>query len=640
MKKLTFALMGLITGILTIHSEITLPKILSDNMVLQRDLQVNIWGLAAKGENISVTIADQKLTTKADDQGNWKVQLKPLKAGGPYEMIIKGTNELLLKNILVGDVWVCSGQSNMEFQLSQANNANEEIAAANFFQIRLFTLEKKMSEKPLANASSSKWEICSPSTAGTFSAVGYFFGRNLFSHFNVPIGLINTSWGGTNVEAWTSMETMYALPEYKLALDNLKKKNFSNNDQDVNILKDIWFKKTETDDSGKIQKWQLPETDFSSWKEMKLPQAWEGAGLPNLDGVVWFEREIELSTQEAENGINLSLTKIDDNDQTYINGNFVGETNNYNVLRKYSVPGKILKAGKNLLTVRVLDYGWGGGIYGDAKELYFETGTTKKSLAGNWKYKVGINLPSPYMTLNPNEYPSSLYNGMISPLTNFGIKGAIWYQGEANVKNALKYRTLLPNMIKDWRKNWNQPDFPFLIVQLANFDCAGSNDDGDWPMLRESQAITSTALPNTGLAVTSDIGEAKDIHPKNKQDVGYRLFLAARKIAYGETLIYSGPTYKSMKIDGPKVILDFNNTGSGLLVKDKYGYAKGFAIAGADKKFVWAKAYLTPQNNLVIYSDSVNAPLAVRYAWDNNPGDANLYNTENLPAVPFRTDTW
>jgi sialate O-acetylesterase len=640
MKKLTVAILGIIFGITSLKAEVVLPKLLSDNMVLQRDLQVNIWGWAGKGEGISVTIADQKLTAKADENGNWKVQLKPLKAGGPYEMKIKGTNEIVLKNILVGDVWVCSGQSNMEFMLSQANNADEEIAAANFPQIRLFSLDKRISEKPLPNASSNGWEICSPATAGAFSAVGYFFGRNLYSHLNIPIGLINSSWGGTNIEAWTSMETMYSLPEYRLALDNLKKNNFSKNDQDINILRDVWFKKTETDDSGRIQKWQLPETKFSKWDEMKLPQYWEKAGLPDLDGVVWFEKRIELSAQEAENGINLSLTKIDDNDQTFVNGNLVGETNNYNALRKYPVPAKFLKAGKNLLVVRVIDYGWGGGIYGNAKELYFETGTTKKSLAGNWKYKVGINLPSPYPTMSPNEYPSSLYNGMISPLTNFGIKGTIWYQGEANVKDAIKYRVLLPNMITDWRKNWKQPDFPFLIVQLANFDAAASNDDGDWPNLRESQAITASTVPNTGLAVISDIGEAKDIHPKNKQDVGYRLYLAARKVAYGEDLIYSGPVYKSMKIDGSKIVAEFNNTGSGLVVKDKYGYVKGFAVAGADKKYVWAKAYLTPESNIVIYSDSVKNPVAVRYAWDNNPEDANLYNKENLPAVPFRTDTW
>ncbi len=580
------------------------------------------------------------LTTKVDNQGIWKVQLNPLKAGGPYEMIIKGRNEIVLKNILIGDVWICSGQSNMEFALSQANNSQQEIASANYPSVRLFTIGRRISEKPLDDILNSKWEICSPSTVAGFSAVGYFFGHDLQTYLNVPVGLINTNWGGTNIEAWTSMETMYSLPEYKSALDNLKKQNFSGNEQDMNKLREVWDKKTETNDSGLIQNWLLPETDFSKWKEMKIPQYWEAAGLPNLDGIVWFENEIELSAQEAENGINLSLTKIDDNDQSYINGILVGETKNYNALRKYSVPAKILKAGKNLLVIRVLDYGWGGGIYGDANELYYEAGTTKKSLAGNWKFKVGIDLPSPYLTMNPNEYPSSLYNGMISPLINYKIKGAIWYQGEANVKSAFKYRTLLPNMINDWRKNWDQQNLPFLIVQLANFDCIGFADDGDWPMLRESQAFTAYSIPYTGLAVTSDIGEAKDIHPKNKQDVGYRLFLAARKVAYGETLVFSGPTYKSMKTEGSKIIVDFNNSGSSLIVKDKYGYAKGFAIAGEDKKFVWAKAFITSQNNVVIYSESVNVPVAVRYAWDNNPEDANLYNKENLPVVPFRTDTW
>ena len=622
-----------------VSGSVKMPGIFSDNMVIQRDIPVKIWGWADAGEKVSISYNGQKLTAKADKNGVWSITLKPMKFGGPFDMVIKAKNEIILKNTLIGDVWICGGQSNIEFPVNQLENASDEISSANFPGIRLFTVPKQISEKPLENIDDAKWEVCSPATISSFSAVGYFFGKNLCNHLNVPVGLISSNWGGTNIETWTGLDAMEQFDEYKQSIEEMKKKDFSKIEKNLSKLQAIWNKKIETDDSGKIQKWFLPETNFSGWKDMKLPQFWEKAGLPDVDGVVWFKMEFELTSKETLNDIKISLGKIRDADQTYLNGELVGETYNYTAMRNYSVAAKFLKPGKNILVIRVINYGWEGGFWGDAKDMYVDVNGFKKSLAIDWKYKLGISLPSPFVVLEPNKYPSMLYNSMISPLTSFGIKGVIWYQGETNVNNAFKYRNLLSGMINDWRKHWDEGNFPFLIVQLPNYDAIGNGDGGDWPLLRESQAIAVAQVPNTGMAITIDVGESKNIHPKNKLDVGYRLYLVARKIAYNENLVYSGPTYKSMKIEGNKIEIEFDNIGSGLYVKDKYGYINGFCIAGDDKKFHWAKAYIDG-NRAVVHNDTIQNPVAVRYAWLNDPSDINLYNKEMLPAAPFRTDLW
>jgi len=626
-------------GINKIMSEVRIPEILSDNMVLQREIPVNIWGWANPGEKVILIFNNQKLTTKTGNDGKWKVQLKPMQAGGPFEMDISGKNEILLKNILIGDVWICSGQSNMEFTLNRANNSFEEISSANYPSIRFFKVSHFISEKPLENIDPGKWEICSPSTAENFSAVAYFFGKNLYNHSNVPMGLINASFGGTNIESWSTMESLYGFNEYKPDIEKLKTKNFSQQNQNINELKNTWEKKVESDDSGRIQKWQQQETNYSLWKEMKLPQFWEKAGLPDVDGIVWFKTEFELSPDEAKKDIHLHLGIIDDADETYLNGKLVGHTYDYMAVRNYAVSSQDIKTGKNILVVRVLDNGWNGGFGSKEKDFYIDAGGMQKSLSGNWKYKIGISQPSPFLIFNPNFYPSSLFNGMISPLTNLAIKGVIWYQGESNTGNAVKYRTLLSDMITDWRKSWQQGNFPFLVVQLPNYNPDDTSDHYNWALLRESQTLAISNLPNTGLAVTIDVGEANNIHPKNKQDVGYRLSLVARKIAYNEDIVSSGPVFKSMKIDDNKAIIEFDNIGTGFFVKDKYQYIRGFSIAGSDKIFHWAKAYLEG-NKIIVMSNEVNNPIAVRYAWSNNPDDGNLYNKELLPAAPFRTDQW
>ena len=387
--------------------------------------------------------------------------------------------------------------------------------------------------------------------------------------------------------------------------------------------------------------WAGVSVDDSQWKQMELPGIWENSGLTGLNGVVWFRKSFYLNKTEANSNLGLSLAKIDDSDQVWVNGHLVGGlTQAYNVTREYEVDASQLVAGENVIVVRVVDTGGGGGIYGDPELLFYQSSIKKESLAGQWLYKVGeVSLET---AVRVNQTPTLLYNHMIHPIKDFPIKGVIWYQGESNSgkEDAIKYRELFPKMIKDWRALWGIGDFPFLFVQLANFRQAKDQpDDSNWALLREAQSQT-LAVPKTAQAVIIDIGEANDIHPRNKQDVGYRLALGARNLAYGESeLEYSGPSFEEMKVEGKAIRLKFSHTGGGLMAKDKYGYLKAFSIAGADKKFLWAQARIVG-DEVVVWSDQISKPVAVRYGWADNPDDANLYNKEGLPASPFRTDNW
>ncbi len=641
MQRATFLFVCVFMISSGLRADVTIPYLLSDNMVLQRDVPVNIWGWAKPGEKVTVTIGAQKVSAKADKKGDWKVQLKPNPAGGPFELTIKGKNTITLKNILYGDVWLCGGQSNMEWPLVRSRNWTTDKNSTDNPNIRLFYVPKKISLKPLQNTNEAKWEVCSQESAASFSAIGYYFGKNLTRELNVPVGLINSNWGGTDIETWISLETMYADKDYKAAIDKIRGMNLDQLQKDAEEEQKKWQNAISNEDPGIVNKWYLPEFKTTDWKTMRLPQAWEGAGLPALDGVVWFRKEITISSADAGKEAVINLGPIDDSDETYLNGVKIGKTENkYDLPRSYKVAAGTLKAGVNVIAIKVIDTGGGGGLWGMDNQVYMEVGGNKVSLAGDWNYKVGLDLPAPKESSSPNSFPSLLFNGMINPILNFPVKGVIWYQGENNAGNYIKYRSLFPTMINDWRSKWGNADFTFLFVQLANYmEPPQFPQQSTWAGLREAQTMT-LSVPKTGMAVIIDIGEAKDIHPRNKDDVGYRLSLAALKVAYGKDLVYSGPIYKSMIVDGDKAVLEFDHKGSGLLVKDKYGYLKSFAIAGADKKFVWAKAHLTADNKVVVYNEAVKNPVAVRYAWADNPDDANLYNAEGLPASPFRTDDW
>lgn len=487
------------------RADIRLPSIIGDNMVLQDGDIVRIWGWADPGEEITVSLSWRSTgwTIPAGDDGKWMFKMSAPDAGGPYEMTLKGKNTVTVKNILVGEVWVGSGQSNMQMAVQSAANAEQEIAAATYPRIRLFSVERKVAETPQDNCV-GKWVECSPQTVGDFSAAAYYFGRELHKELKVPVGLIHTSWGGTPAESWASPAMI----------------------EDNAVFEPI------------VARYKEAVANYPKAKKE-------------------YDEKLELWKKEAEKA---------------------------------------------------------------------KTAGTKTP-------------PRPSEPLGPASpwAPAGLYNAMIAPLTPYTIRGAIWYQGESNAGRAYQYRDLFPAMIKSWRRAWPEGDFPFLYVQLANYmQVKEEPGESTWAELREAQLLTLD-LPDTGMAVIIDIGEAADIHPKNKQDVGRRLALWALARTYGKSIVYSGPLYKSMDTKGNRIILHFDHIGGGLVAKDG-GTLKGFAVAGQDRKFVWADARIEG-DTVVVSSDKVAEPIAARYAWADNPV-CSLYNKAGLPASPFRTDTW
>ena len=640
MKKKILFLFALCVSILS-YGDVHLPKILGDNMVLQRNKPINIWGWADVNEKVTIQFNKQTKSIKADKAGRWIISLAAEAAGGPFQLIIKGKNTITLSNILVGEVWVCSGQSNMEWPLRASNNAEQEIQQANYPEIRHFEVQKSVSTKPEEDVKGGDWKICTTENAGDFTAIGYFFAKELYQKLKIPIGLIHTSWGGTHSETWTSREAFENSGEFKDMIATMPSVDLGAlaKEKEKLMQSKLIAMGIAMPASG-VEKWKDLSFDDSKWPTMKLPGLWEYNGLGELDGLVWFRKTIALTAADAGKEASIDLSMIDDSDETFVNGQKIGATKNkYNEMRKYKIPSGVLKEGKNIIAVRVDDTGGGGGIYGEVKDLKLTIDSNVISLSGDWVYNIE-NLTTGGSSIGPNSYPTLLFNAMLNPLFNYGIEGALWYQGESNAGRAYQYRTAFPLMIQDWRNHWKQGNFPFYFVQLASFNSNnGTSEYGStWAELREAQTLT-LSLPNTGMAVTTDIGEANDIHPRNKKDVGKRLSAIALNKIYGQSNVFSGPSFQSMKIDGNKIRVSLDNIGSGLLVKDKYGYVKGFEVAGADQKFVYAKAWVEG-NDVVVSGEAITNPVAVRFAWADNPEDANLFNKEGFPAVPFRTDAW
>jgi sialate O-acetylesterase len=643
---ITFAL-ALIAGPLADEGQAGpfLHPLFSDHAILQRDVPVPVWGWAEPGQRIKVALAVQSVETTAGADGKWLARMGPYPAGGPHVLAVTGPKSVQVEDILVGDVWICSGQSNMEWGLASSNNAEQEIASANHPRIRLFTVPKKVAIEPTTTVDAS-WQLCTPQTAAGFTAVGYFFGRELERELNVPIGLINSSWGGTIAEAWASSGALEAMPDFKNALDQIKAERAEQGKPPLSLDQAMaaWWKKNDPG-SSEQPSWSDTSFDSSAWKTMKLPTHWENGGLPEFDGLVWFRKDLNLPGAWDGKAARLSLGPIDDRDTTYVNGVEVGHMNVWNAPRNYKIPAGLLKAGRNLIAVRALDTAGPGGFSGDEADMTLSLEGDEKtqpiSLAGDWAYKAStplgqLSTPPEAFGGNPNRV-TVLYNGMIAPLKPFAIKGAIWYQGESNVGRAAQYRKLLPTMIKDWRDSFEVGEFPFYIVQLANFLPVQKEPvNSAWAELREAQYLTTKALPNVGLALAIDIGDAADIHPRNKQDVGRRLALNALAATPGKDVEFSGPVYKAKEVKGSTIRLTFDHLGGGLVAKgaDKL---EGFAIAGADGKYAWADAVIDG-DSIVVSSPKVEKPANVRYAWADNPV-CNLYNQAGLPAVPFRTDS-
>ncbi len=615
---------------------IHLPKIFSDNMVLQRESLIPVWGTGGANEKVTVSFHNQTKSTTAGPDGKWSVRLDPEKAGGPFRLIVKGENAIEIENVLVGEVWLCSGQSNMEWTVGQSIDAKKELAAADNQFIRQIKVSKAISTLPEDDIKEGGWQVSSPVNTKDFSGVAYFFARNLYRELKVPVGLINSSWGGTNIETWISREGFESSDEFremigkmpKVDLASIAKSRLSEKAKQLEVLQGAKF--------GSINSMAFSELSFDDSKlpELKLPGQWESQILGEFDGVVWLRKKVNLSSGQAGKAASLELAKVDDGDETFVNGVLVGATNQWDAKRKYVVPKGILQEGVNVIVVKVTDTGGGGGIYGDIADLKLVLEDSSISLAGAWKFQV----ESIRNGISENELPSLAYNSMVSPLIPYAFRGAIWYQGESNAGRAYQYRTAFPLLINDWRKKWNN-NFPFYFVQLATFATDGdSNRGSSWAELREAQTQT-LQLPNTGMVVATDIGNPKDIHPTNKQEVGRRMAALALNRTYKIRMIDSGPSFKSMKIEGGQAIVSFANIGGGLMTTGQNSEVSGFEIAGADQKFFAATA-IAKGTTLIISCDKVTLPAAVRFGWKGDASANNLFNQEGFPAVPFRTDDW
>ena len=644
-QKLITTLTMLITLSAISYADVKLPAVISDHMVLQQNSKANIWGQAQPGEKIEVKGSWQWLfgsSTTADKDGNWKLSIPTPKAGGPFTITIKANNTITLEDILVGEVWICSGQSNMEWQTYRAKDADKYVPEANRPNIRLFTVPRTTAIEPKTDTD-SEWLPCTPETVRDFSAVGYFFGLHLQQELDVPIGLINSAWGGTVAQAWTPGDMLADYPDYNKVVQQLTQLNPEQQEKQYYTDMAEWQKKLAQVDPGTKDGYKEITFNDSDWQQMDQPIKWSQTELDGFDGIVWYRKITNLPPSWTSKDLTIELGPIDDYDTVYFNGRVIGETFNWNTPRKYTVPAELAKVGKNIIAVRVIDGQSEGGFCGNPNQMIiYPQGTPKDkaaTLAGAWKYKKTThikNVPTkPELLKNVNQNtPSVLYNGMISPLVPFTVKGAIWYQGESNASKPIEYRTLFPNMINSWRTKWNIGDFPFYYVQIAPYHYRGQGFNS--AMLREAQTI-SLATKNTGMVVVSDIGNNNDIHPRNKFDVGQRLSLWALAKDYGKKdIVYSGPLYKSMKIEGNKIRLFFDYTGSGLVAKD--GPLTDFTISGDDKFFVNAEAVIDG-DTVVVSSEQVPEPVAVRFAFTNT-NNPNFFNKEGLPASSFRTDNW
>jgi sialate O-acetylesterase len=625
-------------GVKQCFTQVRLPRLVRDSMILQRDANIKIWGWASKDEKIAVKFNNKIYKTKADAHGNWSVLLAPTNAGGPYTLDITAKNKITLKEILVGDVWFCSGQSNMVHQMGIHDVLYaKEIAEANNPQIRQFWIATMTNMKAAQNDfPSGNWKSAVGEDIRPFSAVAYFFAKKIYEKYHIPIGIINASVGGTPIEAWTSEE---GLKEFSFLASTIRVNKHMGEISGLNINANR--PQSQVTDLGLIgeKKWFEVSYMPKGWKNINIPGYWEDQGIKDLNGVVWYRKEIDIPVTMVGKPARVFLGRIVDADALYINGKQVGITTYQYPQRRYAVSEDVLKAGKNIFVIKVTNTAGKGGFVPD-KPYYIFSGSDTIDLKGTWQYKVGdVFIPRPpgnVFGVNAQNQPAALYNAMVAPAINYTIKGFVWYQGEANTGRAAEYAQLQPAQINDWRNKWQLGELPFLYAQLPGFmDYNYIPSESNWALFRESQ-LKSLSTPNTAMAVTIDLGEWNDIHPDNKKDVGERLALAALKTVYGENIVYSGPIYQSATIEGNKIIISFSHTGSGLITNDGEAPAE-FAIAGEDKKFVWAKAKIEG-DKIIVWNDAVSNPMYVRYAWADNPVNPNLYNKEGLPASPFRTD--
>jgi len=627
----------------TLPGQVKLPGLIRDSMVIQRDTELKIWGRAGAGEQVNVKFRGKSYQTKTGPDGKWFIWLPPMKAGGPYIMEITASNKIVINNILIGDVWLCSGQSNMVHYMDlHKERYAEEIARANYTEIRQFLIPTRTNlVEPVDDMTSGHWKSANPEDVKRFSVVAYFFALKIYEIYHIPIGLINASVGGTPIEAWTSEKGLKEFPEILNTIQKNKDTAYVNSINRAAMAELRERNREEEKDKGLTGAVNWYDTTYTpkNWHNINIPGYWEDQGIKDLEGVVWYRNEIEIPASMTNVPATIALGRIVNADYLYINGKLAGNTTYQYPQRRYTVPPGVLKPGRNIFVIRVINHSGKGGFVPD-KPYYLSAAGQTIDLKGYWQYKVGeVFCDDRNITggISVQNQPTALFNAMIAPMTDYAIKGILWYQGESNAGRPEEYKRLLPALISDWRNQWAQGDIPFLYVQLPNYmDVSYLPEESNWALLREVQ-LKALDLPNTGMAVTIDLGEWNDIHPGNKKPVGERLALLARKVAYGEQdVVYSGPIYKSSGIEGNKIIITFSNVGSGLISGDGEDL-KHFAIAGPDKKFRWGRAIIK-NNTIVVWNDNIPDPAYVRYAWADNPEFANLYNKEGLPASPFRTD--
>jgi len=623
--------------------QLRLPRLFSDNMALQSGISVPVWGWDKPGQTITVTISGQEKSTKADSNGKWMLKLDPLKAGEATEMTVKGSKEVTLKNVIVGEVWLCAGQSNMNMPIGGALGGLKEMRKANYPKIRIFAVPMHPSpEKEFEDVGEpwgcmrGTWLECNPETIGGFSAVAYYFGREIHKELGVPVGLIVTVWGGVGLEYFFSWDMLRDHPECKPVLEIAKKwmeeKYPEKKAKHEAVLAEYEKAKLAVappkDDKG----WEAANFDDSSWETVILPK-----NSTNIEGVVWYRKTVGIPAEWKGKNLLMKSGIIHDIDTTYVNGKKLGETSGWTTPREYEIPAELTQEGRIAIAIRVRSFS-GNIIRGEPEGMALSPigleKATPLSLASDWKRMIAESHPPLPVAWGMQYNPAAVYNGVVAPLIPYAIRGMLWYQGESG---GFMYDKTFPILINSYRKKWGQGEFPFLYVQLPNLINKDPKVEESWVTVREAQ-LKTLSVTNTGMAVTIDVGDPNDVHPANKEPVGLRLSLLGLARVYGKDIVYSGPLYESMTIEGNKIRIKFKHVGGGLVAKNG-GELKQFIIAGEDQKFVPANAKIEG-GSVIVWSDSVAGPKAVRYAWLINPEGCNLYNKEDLPASPFRTDDW
>ena len=623
-------------------TKLHLPKVISDGMILQRQAKVRIWGYAPARETVTLTFLGESHTTISDVNARWEIHLHDLEAGGPYEMTIstKNSGSITLNDILIGDIYVCAGQSNMEHNMSTLLPLyDKEVAECENTQIRQFfaPIEPAFEEQDDYDQDTG-WTYANPKDILKFTGVGYFFAKEINRTQHVPVGIINTSQGGSPCESWMSEGALEKYPHYLKALEPYKVPNFGTDEKArVTKLQDAFYADFFSQDKG-VQgtPWYEPTLDDSSWDETELPAELTKTCLKDLApflGIVWFRKTITISKEDAGKSGELILGTLIDNDKVFLNGTCIGETGYLYPRRRYSIPEGLLKEGENVIAVRLSSFGGVLSFIPD-KDYEVKLDTTTIDLKNTWKYKIA-NI---YNGKKPDELflewvPSSLFNGMLAPILSYTIKGVVWYQAESNGDRADEYRTLFPDLIKNWRNRFNIGDFPFYYVQLPNWgEISDTPEIPSWGDIRSAQE-SALSLPRTAMCVTYDVGEWNDLHPLDKQSVGYRLALLARRHTYGEKIVWCGPTVRSTKKEANKITITFDNIGSGLVTRD--GLAPGHLfIQKKAGEFIPAKSHIE-KDQIIIEDENMSEVTDLYYAYASSPETANLANKEGLPATPF-----